>query len=99
MNRTELATTAMRRATEIRRSSGISRTSPLNIYDVAMNKLDLRVQFIAGGSFEGMFAKEQNTILVPSDRPHGRRAFSAAHEVGHWAFGHGSILMATAMLK
>lgn len=90
MNRTELATTAMRRATEIRRSAGISRTSPLNIYDVAMDKLDLRVQFIAGGSFEGMFAKEQNTILVPSDRPHGRRAFSAAHEVGHWAFGHGS---------
>ena len=38
----------------------------------------------------GMFAKEQNTILVPSDRPHGRRTFSAAHEMGHWAFGHGS---------
>lgn len=90
MNRTELATTAMRRASEIRREAGISRTSPLNIYDLAMNDLGLRVQFTAGASFEGMFAKEQNAILVPSERPHGRRAFSAAHEVAHWAFGHGS---------
>ena len=81
---------ALRRAVELRNAAGIHRTWPLNIFDFAGNHLKLRVQFFAGPSFEGMFAKEQNTILVPSERPQGRRAYSAAHEVGHWAFGHGS---------
>jgi len=90
MNRTEMANTAFRRAVEIRKSAKIGRTDPLNVFDIAMNHLGLRVQFLAGSSFEGMFAKEQKTILVPSERPHGRRAFAAAHEIGHWAFDHGS---------
>ncbi|MBL9184078.1 MAG: ImmA/IrrE family metallo-endopeptidase [Verrucomicrobiaceae bacterium] len=90
MNRIELATTALRRAIEVRREAQVPRLNPLNVFDLAMGHLGLRVQFIQGSSFEGMFAKEQNAIMVPSERPHGRRAFSAAHELGHWAFGHGS---------
>lgn len=90
MNRIELATTALRRAIEVRLEAQVPRLNPLNVFDVAMDRLGLRVQFIKGSSFEGMFAKEHNAIMVPSERPHGRRAFSAAHELGHWAFGHGS---------
>lgn len=90
MNTLDLARTAARRAIEIRRQATVLRTDPVNVFDVAEERLGVRVQFFAGSSFEGMFAKEQNTILVPSERPPGRRVFAAAHELGHWAFGHGT---------
>jgi Zn-dependent peptidase ImmA (M78 family) len=90
MNTLDLARTAARRAIEIRRLAAVLRTDPVNVFDVAEDRLGVRVQFFAGSSFEGMFAKEQNTILVPSERPPGRRVFAAAHELGHWAFGHGT---------
>jgi hypothetical protein len=62
---------------------------PLCVFDLA-ESLGVEVRFCAASSFEGMFSKGCNTILVPSLRPPGRQAFAAGHELGHWYFGHGS---------
>lgn len=84
-----LARLALRGALEIRRKGGVSKDAPVCVFDLA-ERLDLEVRFCAGNSFEGMYAKGSNVILVPSLRPPGRQAFTAAHEMGHWYFGHGS---------
>ncbi len=84
-----LARLALRGALEIRRQSQVSKETPICVFDLA-ERLGLEVRFCAGGSFEGMYAKGSNVILVPSLRPPGRQAFTGAHEMGHWYFGHGS---------
>jgi Zn-dependent peptidase ImmA (M78 family) len=70
--------------------AGLSLTAPLCIYDIAADKLRVEVRFQQGASFAGMYAKETQTILVPSERPTGRRAYTCAHELGHWYFDHGT---------
>lgn len=87
----KLGRKALRGALELRRKVGISFDSPICIYDVAENA-GLSVWFKGGGSFGGMFSKSKNAILVPSLRPQGRQAYTCAHELGHWYFGHGSKL-------
>lgn len=84
-----LARLALRGALEIRRRRQVPKDAPLCVFDLA-ERLDLEVRFCAGNSFEGMYGKTSNVILVPSLRPPGRQAFTAAHEIGHWHFGHGS---------
>lgn len=84
-----LARLALRGALEIRRRRQVPKDAPICIFDLA-ERLELEVRFCAGNSFEGMYAKGSNVILVPSLRPPGRQAFTAAHEMGHWHFGHGS---------
>lgn len=85
-----LARRALRGALEVRKMAQAPLSAPLCIYDVAAEKLKIEVRFHAGASFGGMYAKETQTILVPSERPAGRRAFTCAHEVGHWYFNHGT---------
>ena len=85
-----LARSALRGALEVRKRAQIPLSSPLCIYDVAAEKLNVEVRFLGGESFGGMYAKETQTIMVPSERPAGRRAFTCAHELGHWYFKHGS---------
>jgi Zn-dependent peptidase ImmA (M78 family) len=80
---------ALRGALEIRRRGQVSKDAPVCVFDLA-ERLGLDVRFCAGGSFEGMYAKGSNVILVPSLRPPGRQAFTGGHEIGHWYFGHGS---------
>lgn len=84
-----LARSALRGALEVRRRGKISKDAPLCVFDLA-ERLGLEVRYCAGSSFEGMYAKGSNVILVPSLRPPGRQAFTTAHEMGHWHFGHGS---------
>lgn len=84
-----LARRALRAALEVRKKVQVPLTSPLCIYDVA-EKLKVEVRFHGGASFGGMYAKETQTVLVPSERPAGRRAFTCAHELGHWYFKHGT---------
>jgi hypothetical protein len=84
-----LARLALRGALETRRSDRVPKDAPICVFDLA-ERLKLEVRFCAGGSFEGMYAKGSNVILVPSVRPPGRQAFTGAHEMGHWYFGHGS---------
>ena len=85
-----LARRALRGALEVRKMAQVPISAPLCIYDVAAEKLKIAVRFHAGATFGGMYAKETQTILVPSERPAGRRAFTCAHEVGHWYFKHGT---------
>lgn len=61
---------------------------PICVYDFAAT-LDVEVRFVGGASFAGMFAKGMDAVFVPSERPAGRRAFTCAHELAHWRFGHG----------
>lgn len=84
-----LARLALRGACDIRRRGHVPKNAPVCVFDLA-ERLELEVRFCAGGSFEGMYAKSTNVILVPSLRPPGRQAFTGAHEIGHWYFGHGS---------
>lgn len=84
-----LARLALRGALEVRRRRQVPKDAPVCVFDLA-DRLELEVRFCAGNSFEGMYAKGSNVILVPSLRPPGRQAFTAAHEMGHWHFGHGS---------
>jgi len=81
----------MRAAIELRDKLVIPKDAPICIYDVA-KKLDIDVRFVDGDSFDGMYSKDHGAILVPSLRPYGRQAFSCAHELGHWRFGHGTRL-------
>lgn len=80
---------ALRAALEVRKKAKVAFADPVCVYDVA-EKLGVEVRFFGGGSFGGMYAKETQTILVPTERPAGRRAFTCAHELGHWYFGHGT---------
>jgi Zn-dependent peptidase ImmA (M78 family) len=89
MSRQELARTALRAAFEARRQAQIALQKPICIYDVA-ERLGTRVWFVGGASFAGVYAKGYNQIFVPTERPAGRRAFTCAHELGHWYFKHGT---------
>ncbi len=88
-NKTELARRSLRAVMKVRRANGISRTQPICIYDLA-ERLGVSIRFTPEKSLGGMFAKASNTILVPTFRPPGRQAFTCAHELGHWHFGHGN---------
>lgn len=89
MNRTVLAREALRAAIELRTKLSISEDAPICIYNAAVD-LGVEVRFFGGDSFDGMYIKDSELILVPSLRPYGRQAFSCAHELGHWYFKHGS---------
>lgn len=89
MNETiALGREALRAALDVRRKGDVAVSNPVCVYDLA-ESLGVEVKFVAVNSLGGMFAKTSNTILVPSLRPPGRRAFTCAHELGHWYFGHG----------
>lgn len=84
-----LARQALRGALEIRNRSGVSKSEPICIYDLA-ERLGVEVRFVGGNSFGGMYSKTSHIILVPTLRPRGRQAFTCGHELGHWHFGHGN---------
>lgn len=90
-NRQEIGRQGLRKALEIRRRLSVSRSEPVCVYDIA-DRLGVEVIFCAENSLGGMYVKTSQTILLPARRPPGRRAYSCAHELGHWAFGHGTRL-------
>lgn len=64
------------------------------VYDAA-ERLGVEVRFDAIPSMEGMYVKQTLVgaaphILVSALRPAGRQAMTAAHELGHHVFGHGT---------
>ncbi len=87
--RTLIGRKALKSALEIRIKANYRHDNPICIYDFA-EKLGISVWFQGGGSFGGMYSKTSNTILVPSLRPVGRQAYTCAHELAHWHYGHGS---------
>jgi Zn-dependent peptidase ImmA (M78 family) len=52
--------------------------------------MELDLWFANVGGMEGMYWRQQRKILVASRRPPGRQSFTAAHEIGHDVFGHGT---------
>lgn len=84
-----LARKALRAALSLRIKLRKQVDEPICVFDFA-EELGVPVRFMAGGSFEGMYCRQSNTIMVPSQRPPGRQAFACAHELGHWFFKHGT---------
>jgi Zn-dependent peptidase ImmA (M78 family) len=88
-NPQEIARRALRGALEIRRRVSASNSQPVCVYDIA-EQLGIEVIFRPENSLGGLYNKTAQTILIPTHRPPGRQAFTCAHEIGHWFFGHGT---------
>lgn len=87
--RTTTGRVALRAALETRRSLGVDKAAPVCVFDVC-ERLDIEVRFVEAPTLEGMYVKEVDTIIVSALRPHGRQAFTCAHELGHKVHGHGT---------
>lgn len=85
----DLERTAVIEALKARQKAGIGDDLPICPYDFAM-KGGAGVRFIAVSSMEGVYERQSRTIIISSLRPRGRRAFTCAHEYGHFIFGHGT---------
>lgn len=90
-NGKEDARQALRGALEVRKRAFATKSQPICVYDTA-EQLGLEVIFRPENSLGGMYAKASQVILVPAHRPPGRQAFTCAHEIGHWYYGHGAAI-------
>lgn len=88
-NGKEGARQALRGALEVRKRAFASQSEPICVYDTA-EKLGLEVIFRPENSLGGIYSKTSQVILIPTHRPPGRQAFTCAHEIGHWYYGHGT---------
>ena len=89
----ELALRAFGEANQLRQRRGRGLYSPVCPFDLA-TECKLQVRFVSLASLEGAYVSdiEPERILVGSLRPAGRQRFTAAHELGHRMFGHGTRL-------
>lgn len=85
----ELAREALRAALSVRRLGGRNKFEPICVYDLA-ERIGVEVRFLRASSFEGIFSKNPQAIVISSLRPSGRQVFTCAHELGHWFFAHGT---------
>ena len=81
----------MREASRVRTQNGLRLSDTICPYDLAL-KCGLTVQFIAAPTLEGMYEAQRRAIMIGSERPAGRRRFTAGHELGHHIFNHGTSL-------
>jgi len=89
-NRQELARKALSSALKARVQAERTLWDPICVYDLA-EKLGVDVRFLDVPSMEGFYSKQPGPlILLPSERPSSRQAYSCAHELGHHVFGHGT---------
>lgn len=87
--RRDLALDALGRALRLRGEMGIKPQAPAPVFDV-IDKLGVKLSFMPIPSLEGVYSAQPNPIiLVSSDRPPGRQAYTGAHELGHHIYGHG----------
>lgn len=76
-------------AERVRTKCNVGRTSTVDPIAVAEQR-GCEIRFMSLSSFEGIYAPEPRaTIVLGSERPAGRRAFTCAHELGHHEFKHG----------
>ena len=77
-------------ALRIRRKAGCRLDEAICVYDLA-ERLGIEVRFADIPSMEGMlYCNPDPVIIVSAHRPAGRRAFTCAHELGHFHFGDGT---------
>jgi Zn-dependent peptidase ImmA (M78 family) len=87
----EIVRRAAIEALKVRSEYGIKLWQAICIYDLAEEKLGLRIHFDDIPSMEGTYINDlPPTIILSSLRPTGRMAFNCAHEIGHHQFGHGT---------
>ena len=87
----KLGQSAAKAALKYRLDHGLGFDEPCDIFQLIANeKIDL--QFVDIPSLEGMFLHEPEVtrICVSALRPWGRQRYTAAHELGHCALGHGT---------
>jgi Zn-dependent peptidase ImmA (M78 family) len=88
--RRELILRAAARAELVRVKCDIPRTAAVDSLLVA-EKRGCEVRFMALPSLEGVYSPTpRSVIILGSQRPAGRRAFTCAHELGHHEFKHGA---------
>jgi Zn-dependent peptidase ImmA (M78 family) len=89
-DRKQLARHALGAALQLRTGNGKNLVDPICVYDFA-ESLRIEVRFVDISSLEGMYsAWPRPAIILGSERPAGRRAYSCGHELGHHHFGHGA---------
>ncbi len=87
--RQHLATTAAKEAERVRSFAQLSRSEPVDSVQTAI-QCGCEVVFKSLPSLEGMYSPKIPAIILGSERPAGRRAFTCAHELGHHVFNHGT---------
>lgn len=91
MNRRTLILDGAQAASDVRDRLGLDLIAPVDPYAIA-NGLGIRVRFLPV-SMEGFYQKgNPRRIMLSALRPLARKAFTCAHEVGHYWFGHGSTI-------
>jgi len=90
---TQLKTEAARRALAARLRFGFALDSPCDVYELVC-KYGLSLRFTKISSMDGLYLNDGFTgsINVSTLRPSGHQRFTAAHELGHFIFGHGAHL-------
>lgn len=87
--RKDLALDALGRALSVRKEMGIKPQAPVPVFDI-IDRLGIQLRFMPIPSLEGVYrAQPSPVILISSDRPPGRQAYTGAHELGHHVYGHG----------
>ncbi len=87
-----LSLEAARQALRVRQRFGRDSNQAIEPIDLA-ERMGVEVLFVEVGSMEGMYLSDcGGSILLPSERPAGRQAFSCGHELGHHVLGHGTRL-------
>jgi len=86
----KLAREAASKAMQVRALYKRSLIDPICPFDLALDmKIELRFQSLP--SLEGMYTPTpRSAIVIGSERPAPRQAYTCAHEIGHHAFGHGT---------
>ena len=85
-----MAQGAFAAALRMRKNAGYRLDEAICVYDLA-ETLGIEVRFADIPSMEGMlYCNPDPAIIVSSLRPSGRRAFTCAHELGHFQAGDGT---------
>jgi hypothetical protein len=89
----QLKTEAARRALTARLRFGFALDRPCDVYELVC-KYGLSLRFTQIATMDGLYLNDGLTgsINVSTLRPSGHQRFTAAHELGHFIFGHGAHL-------
>jgi Zn-dependent peptidase ImmA (M78 family) len=87
--RKQLILKAAARAEMVRKQCNIEKYSSVDPIGIAEQR-GCEVRYMSLPSLEGVYSiMPRSAIIIGSERPAGRRAFTCAHELGHHEFGHG----------
>lgn len=90
---TKMKTEAARRALTARKRFGFALDAPCDVYEL-ISEYGLALRFTNVSSLDGLYLNDGRlgSINVSTLRSSGHQRFTAAHELGHFLFGHGAHL-------